>query len=1148
MFRLLNITILAIAIFSCLSTKASAAYITFDNCLSPNVINSSPRRLQFDPLWVDAIFDAKSSAHNLNITLYGNVSGQATQGTYPSPNDPSWNDPTSSFGKIVNVSPSNNVYTTLFTRLDFLSYTPYDAAPSAFCAATVENTTCPIAPAFLANASSPKSLPAFSVSHRLFSSYAFTTLVATITIQSGDADKAILGCISANITPDLGKTLSGVLTYLPAVVLILVAFATVFAATMSPWGTSDPFKWTSNYGRDEDLLRLVTPGFGDCLQYIQFIILAGSLTLSYPGFFQPVVSQVGWSALMFNESFVSNRNGLRSLSDGIYVTNGTYGLETMSQLIGMSTTEDIWADMVVWLLVIIGVVAVACQIGFLVRWALRSLTNKSESDLRHKNWPFTAGNLVRIVCNYFLLPIVALSMFQLVIASKSSAVVTAFAVVLLVAILVFAGWILRLIFYTKPRSHLFDDLQTVLLYGSFYNTYSDDAAPFALIPALLTFIRGVAIGAVQPSGIAQLIMLAICEVILILTLNAFRPFHSPTSMNAYHTFFASVRLVVILLSVAFVPSLSVSEGMKGWIGYIILFLHAIVLVLGFFLNAVQTIIEVSARLAGAGGEEGTGAATRGGLVKVLGMRQLSRRAARPGFRQSMNSDAAMLTEDRDIKAVPFDARSRSLSASSAILLNRRMTGGSRFSGLYDQPSPVDGDQETPAEHTNFDFTTNDMAARLSRPELTLRTSEPMDPYYRAPRPRRATGDMMTPGARSRGSWASGDWASKFFEEQSPDFESRDSTGRPLSFSPNGVTSPIAYRNQREDPEFGPNDPRRSNVDYAVREVDFYYGVRGPALSNLPTRKLKTGPADPVGPVSSAQGWFKGLLGRKTKESGKGFEVVRSSRAPLPHLSEDGELGEVYHDVPLAQVEAVLPGQRTRSTKADRKGAEGSRGNPFDAVSLSSDSGDEGPSGSTIYMRDSVPTLGPIDTGGSIRLPSRMGSRISQISTMPSPRILSRGSAPSIPRKSSRRKSLAEDGPVDTRRLSTVHDSSERPNSLSMAAHSRVPFSDGPSPIELNRRSVGADSTLAFDGESSPTTAGAHERSLSGVTVESYILPYVDHERPTSVGFVNTYRASDSIHPGSYDHGAHPGSSAEVIVEPHSAQNRRRSFSSDVSDL
>ena len=436
-------------------------------------------------------------------------------------------------------------------------------------------------------------------------------------LKAGDQQASPLACVQANITPDLGKKLSDTISYVPLVVLILVAIATASAAIFSPWGTADVFKFTSNYGRDDDLLRLVTPGFGDCLQYLQFIVLAGSLSLNYPGFFQPVVSQISWSALMFNQSFVSHGHGSQGLIDGMYVANGTYGLERMSKLVGMTADKDVWAGMIVWLVVIVAAVALLIQLGFLLRGAYRFFSNTQQEDLRQKNLPFTLGNIIRIVFNYFLLPVVTLSTYQLVVANRSAGVTVGLAVILLVMLICFAGFVLWLIATTRPRSYLFDDLPTVLCYGPLYNTYSDNAATFALVPVMLTFIRGIAIGAVQPSGIAQVVLLAICEVIMILTLNAFRPFHSPTSMNAFHTIFAVMRLLVILLSVAFLPSLNVGDSPRGWIGYIILLMHAMVLVFGFFLNACQTLVEVLARLAGAGGEEGVGGgAARGGLVKV----------------------------------------------------------------------------------------------------------------------------------------------------------------------------------------------------------------------------------------------------------------------------------------------------------------------------------------------------------------------------------------------------------------------------------------------------------------------------------------------------------------------------------------------------
>ena len=460
-------------------------------------------------------------------------------------------------------------------------------------------------------------LPAFSVAHEFYSSYAFTTITAVLRIKSGERSAAQLACVAAEVTPELGTTLTNVLEYIPLVVLIFVAIATASAAVFSPWGSADIFRFTSNYGRDADLLRLVTPGFGDCLQYIQFIVLGGSLSLDYPGFFQPAVSQVSWSALMFNESFVSHGNGTQSLVDGIYKVNGTYGLDRMSQLVGMTADKDLWAGMMVWLFVIVAVLLALIQVGFVCRWVYRLVSNTQNEDLRAKNVPFSIGNAIRIVFNYFLLPIVAFSMYQLVVADRSPAATVGLASILIAALVLFSAWLLWLIASTRPRSYLFDDLPTVLLYGPLYNTYSDNAATFALIPVMLTFVRGIAIGAVQPSGIAQLVLLAICEVILILTLNAFRPFHSPTSMNAFHTFFAVARLLSVLLSTAFLPSLSVAAAPRGWIGYVILLMHGIVLVFGFFLNACQTLIEVIARLAGAGGEEGVGGgAARGGLVKV----------------------------------------------------------------------------------------------------------------------------------------------------------------------------------------------------------------------------------------------------------------------------------------------------------------------------------------------------------------------------------------------------------------------------------------------------------------------------------------------------------------------------------------------------
>lgn len=780
-------------------------------------------------------------------------------------------------------------------------------------------------------------------------------------------------------------------------ILLFVGFATAFAGIFSPWGTTDIFRWTTNYGRDADLLRLVTPGFSDCLQYIQFVVLTGALTLDYPGYYQPVVSQASWSILMFNQSLVSQGNGTQSLFDGIYITNGTHGLDRLSELVGMSSVEDVWADMAAWLLILLVAVISLIQTGFALRWIYRQVIGIQEQDLRAKNIPFSVGNVVRIVFNYLFLPIVALSMFQLVVASRSPAYTVALAVVMLVILIAFAGWLFHVIARAKPRSFLFDDLSTVLTYGSLYNTYSDDAAAFAIIPLFLTVIRGVAIGAVQASGIAQIVILAICEVVTVLTLHAFKPFHSPTSMNAYHTIFAIVRLVSVLLMTAFAPTLGVTEGPKGWIGYVILLMHAIVLTLGFLLNSLQTIVEVGARMAGAGDNES--GATRGGLTKVFGMRQLSRRLPRRDAvsRASQSSHAAMLANVAD------GGRMRSQSAgSTGLLLNRQSTALESMPGGHAPYTPTSGGEQIPFSYLPAATTPAGSSRRTSQgPIIGLSTVEAADPYYRPPRPRRPTIEASySPAVRSRGSWASNEWAKRWSQPQSP-VEGPSVSGR--------ATPDPVHLGQTQ--MFDPNAPR---ADYSTREVDFYYGVRGPALNGeRPGRRMQTGPANPTNPINTAinttTGFFKSIFGGKTKEKGKGFEVVRSSRMPpgmararagqetppegIPVATNTAHHGPIDSDdedeAPPARTEAV--------------GLDGTNDHILDRGEVSSvtsdDEEDRDEIGDSYISRvsDVPPSLPGVEFGDGIELP-RMSSTASRFTRKGSTR------APEIPKKNSKRQS------------------------------------------------------------------------------------------------------------------------------------------------
>jgi hypothetical protein len=129
---------------------ANAAFIPFKNCLDDSIINSDPLRLQFVPLLVSAALDSSSETPNVTITVYGNVTGLATPGPYPPPDDPQWSDPNSTVGKIVYVDEENQKFTTLFARLNLLSFTPHARPAIAFCDSVTQG-ECPLGPVFNAN-------------------------------------------------------------------------------------------------------------------------------------------------------------------------------------------------------------------------------------------------------------------------------------------------------------------------------------------------------------------------------------------------------------------------------------------------------------------------------------------------------------------------------------------------------------------------------------------------------------------------------------------------------------------------------------------------------------------------------------------------------------------------------------------------------------------------------------------------------------------------------------------------------------------------------------------------------------------------------------------------------------------------------------
>ncbi|KAK6539481.1 hypothetical protein TWF694_009704 [Orbilia ellipsospora] len=1127
----------------CFIRLSEAVQVQFVDCLKPG-----PGATHFKPYSVDAKFGDQSQGFPLSFEIHGNLT-----------------DPNQVIG---NVDPTNTFLTTLREKINVLSYTPL-INNSAFCSNLVDGFTCDLHA--VPNVTDFQQLPGFATTHNLSSSYAFSTFIATFLIIPAENEQANIACIRANVTPKLGDTITDLLTFIPVGILVMAGIATIIAAIYNPWnGTKDIFKWSSNAGRDEDMLRLVTPGFADCLQYLQFVVLSGALSLNYPGFYQPVIANGAWSVLMFNFSLVSNEATPNPV-DNIYYVNHRHGLGRLSQLVGQGDPSDAWAGFMVIFCGIIGATILFVVLVAAIRWGLRRIKLHESGDLRAKNVPFLGGLLVRVVFNYLLLPILSLSAYQLVIANHGPLSVDVVSGIVFALVILFAILLVYRISNYTPRSPLYDDLPTLLFYGPLYNTYDESATLFCIVYLGVSIIRGITFGFLQPSGIAQLTLLAICEIIFILTLNTFRPYSSKTSMNIYQIFFSAIRLISVLFQVAFVPSLEVDDSAKGWIGYVILILHAVVLIFGFFMNALQTLAEVAARLAGAG--EGRDGAQRGGLSRVFGQRQLARRMNRPEAHSPelgvyQNANAGAINEERKASLMTGSRHGGSISGSSAVLLGGGVVPQQQQAYIAQTPSteyatPIQDTASTGGRghhHTNSGSTTfgpatprhmsgqsyfenaansgsvmqsaNGSSPRLPPPSgfgsalasLNSNSGQPNEtnPYYRQPRKNRVrtqSGSMPSP---SGAEWDGGG-PSSFKYTGSTDYTTRE--------APEGFSNIQLNDMGDENGRFGLSNPAlmiphtdsmgsdRKIQDYTQRESDFYYGVRGPALSAQPSRRLRTGPADPTSTVASATGWLnKFSRWTKGKNKEKGFQVVRSARAPPPMRSAiegDDEPDTADVSMSMAGPAGKAPERSLSPEQVDDE--ETSSGDEEVTDSDSSDDEGVGERRPPSQLSPLPPILPEIQTGDAFAVQSRINSKKSAKSVKPH-----------VPRKSSKRRSrhlipvpsaIYSNLPHTPEvRSSQLYDPPLHENRSTSSTH-RLPFTRASAP---QHTSGDAHESGHGDGNSNYSTSSSMLASPAMIAIDDD----ASSSRPASLGTVNRYRVSVANNDRSFG----TESRAEVIDE------------------
>lgn len=129
---------------------AAAVEISFQNCLTESYRDNDPPRLQWVPEHVEAVFDTTTDKHNLQVIVWGNVTGSMNRFTPPPAGDPYWNNDDEEEGKIVETPEPDAqrvVATTLLRQVEVVTYRPYRDVVN-FCTEGVVDDSCPVGPVF----------------------------------------------------------------------------------------------------------------------------------------------------------------------------------------------------------------------------------------------------------------------------------------------------------------------------------------------------------------------------------------------------------------------------------------------------------------------------------------------------------------------------------------------------------------------------------------------------------------------------------------------------------------------------------------------------------------------------------------------------------------------------------------------------------------------------------------------------------------------------------------------------------------------------------------------------------------------------------------------------------------------------------------
>jgi hypothetical protein len=196
----------------------------------------------------------------------------------------------------------------------------------------------------------------------------------SFTVIDNNGDGEVIGCTQMYVTPIQSKVISDTILYGVIVLLIVTFFVNFFIIIYSSYQeSSNPFLYKASTFCNSKLLNQLDTNVSRIIIYLQFALFIGGLDLQYPGFYQPIIGQLKWCALLgtnvFRNHFRHRHHRVEHTSnsrnkefydwnenrDNIYMTINSGGIKSLTSFTSDPTSYDIWPNFMfcfaIWLLI-----------------------------------------------------------------------------------------------------------------------------------------------------------------------------------------------------------------------------------------------------------------------------------------------------------------------------------------------------------------------------------------------------------------------------------------------------------------------------------------------------------------------------------------------------------------------------------------------------------------------------------------------------------------------------------------------------------------------------------------------------------------------------------------------------------------------------